>query len=312
MRGHAGRVPGAAGLNILVIKLSALGDFVLAMPAFAAIRAHHAGARITLLTTQPFAALAQAAPWFDAVAIDSRPRWWDFSGVLALRRRLREAAPAMVYDLQTSDRSSAYRRLLPASIGWSGIARGASHPHANPARDVLHTLDRQREQLAMAGIEKFPSPALDWLRGARPDLPARYGVLVPGAAPSRPEKRWPVAGFAEVARAMVARDVAPVIAGSVADAPVTQALHGAVPEAIDLAGHTDLFGLAALLGHAEWVVGNDTGPMHLAALLGVPTVVLFGRASDPVLTAPRGAAVRILAAPDLAQLDALQVVAALP
>lgn len=299
-------------MNILVIKLSALGDFVLAMPAFAAIRAHHAGARITLLTTKPFEALARASPWFDAVVLDARPRWWDFSGVLALRRILRDAAPSIVYDLQTSDRSSAYRKLLPAGAGWSGIARGASHPHANPGRDAMHTLDRQREQLAMAGIEGFPPPALDWLRGARPDLPARYGVLVPGAAPSRPEKRWPVAGFAAVACAMAARGMAPVIAGSAADAPVTRALREAVPEAIDLAGRTDLFGLAALLGHAACVVGNDTGPMHLAALLGTPTIVLFGAASDPALTAPRGATVRVLAAPVLAALDAGQVVAALP
>jgi ADP-heptose:LPS heptosyltransferase len=299
-------------LNIVVIKLSALGDFVLAMPAFAAIRAHHADARITLLTTRPFEALARASPWFDAVVLDARPRWSDFSGVLALRRALRAAAPAMVYDLQTSDRSSVYRHLLRRGVDWSGIAHGASHPHASPGRDAMHTLDRQREQLAMAGITAFPTPELGWLRGARPDLPARYGVLVPGAAPSRPEKRWPVENFAEVARAMAARGIAPVIAGSGADAPVTSALHEAVPEAIDLAGRTDLFGLAALLGHAACVVGNDTGPMHLAALLGVPTVVLFGAASDPLLTAPRGAAVRILAASDLARLDALQVIAALP
>ncbi len=299
-------------MNILVIKLSALGDFVLAMPAFAAIRTHHAGAHITLLTTPPFAALARAAPWFDRVVLDARPRWWDFSAVLALRRVLRAAAPGMVYDLQTSDRSSAYRRLLPAGVGWSGIARGASHPHANPGRDAMHTLDRQQQQLAMAGIGQFPPPALGWLRGARPGLPARYGVLVPGAAPSRPEKRWPVAGFATVARAMAARGMVPVIAGSAADAPVTRALHEAVPEAIDLAGRTDLFGLAALLGHAEAVVGNDTGPMHLAALLGTPGVVLFGADSDPAQTAPRGPGMRVLAAPVLAALDAGQVIAALP
>ncbi len=75
--------------NILVIKLSALGDVVLSIGAFQAIRAHHPRAQIALLTTTPFARLAVASGCFDAVCIDERPpirrpgRW------LALARRLR-------------------------------------------------------------------------------------------------------------------------------------------------------------------------------------------------------------------------------
>jgi ADP-heptose:LPS heptosyltransferase len=300
-------------MNILVIKLSALGDFFLAMPAFAAIRAHHAGARISLLTTRPLLGLARAAPWFDEVLEDARPRFWNFSGVLALRRALRGVNPAMVYDLQTSDRSSAYRRLLPQETGWSGIARGASHPHANPGRDAMHTLDRQREQLEMAGITTFPAPELGWLRGEAPTgLTQPYAVLVPGAAAGRPEKRWPAGHFAAVARALAERGHLPVIAGGPADTAVAAEVAAAAPMAVNLAGTTSLFGLAGLLGHAALVVGNDTGPMHLAAMLGVPGLVLFGAGSDPKLTAPRGPRVRVLAAPSLSALDAGQVIAALP
>ena len=89
-----------------------MGDFVQAAGPFAAIRAHHPGARITLLTTTPFADFARRAPWFDEVWVDTKPKLSDLSAVLDLRRRLREAHYSRVYDLQTSDRSSFYFHLF--------------------------------------------------------------------------------------------------------------------------------------------------------------------------------------------------------
>src|SRR5579872_7416613 len=166
--------------RILVIKLGALGAFVQAMGPAAAIRAHHPGAEITLLTTAPFAELARMSPYFDAVWVDDRPSLWTPRRLLGLRRRLREGGFGRVYDLQTSDRSSFYFHLMGPGRRpeWSGIARGASHPHANPARDAMHTLDRQADQLNRAGIEAVPVPDLGWAVGAieRFDLPERFVV----------------------------------------------------------------------------------------------------------------------------------------
>ena len=114
--------------RVLVIKLGALGDVVLAFGPFAAVRAHHPGAHVALLTTAPFAGLARASPWFDAVHVDAKPAWWDLPGLRRLAALLRGFD--LVYDLQTSARSSRYFRLA-GRPRWSGIARGASHPHAN-------------------------------------------------------------------------------------------------------------------------------------------------------------------------------------
>lgn len=301
-------------MNVLVIRLSALGDFVLSFGPFAAIRARHAADRVSLLTTRPYAALAERAPWFDAVLVDARPSWWDLSGWLALRRRLRAGRFGMVYDLQTSGRSAKYFWLLGGRVPWSGIARGCRFPHANPMRDSMHTLDRQHEQLVMAGMENFPAPDLSWLRAAsdRFGLPVPYALLVPGASPQRPEKRWPPAGFGTVARALAGRGLTPVVAGSAAEAPLAAAIRAICPMARDLTGATDLLGLAALAGGAVLAVGNDTGPMHLAAALGVPSLVLFGGASDPALTAPRGGHVRVLCNADLRALEPTAVINALP
>ncbi len=176
----------AAAQRILVIKLGALGDFVQAMGPAAAIRAHHGDAAITLLTTAAYADLARRAPYFDEVWVDERPHLWAPRALLALRRRLRGAGFARVYDLQTSDRSSAYFHLFGpgARPEWSGIARGASHPHDNPHRDLMHTLDRQAEQLRHAGIGEVKLPDLAWAATdiARFALPERFVVLVPGGA----------------------------------------------------------------------------------------------------------------------------------
>jgi ADP-heptose:LPS heptosyltransferase len=298
--------------SILVIRLGALGDFVLSFAAFAAIRAHHPGADITLLTTAPFADLARAAPWFDHVAIDTRPAWWDLPGLFDLRRRLRGFD--LVYDLQTSARSSRYF-WLAGRPAWSGIAPGCSLPHANPARDVMHTLERQRDQLAMASIHAFPSPDLDWLAGTIAQPSAPCALLVPGAAPHRPGKRWPAGRFAELATLLRARGLTPVVLGTGAEAKLAATILAACPSAIDLTGRTSLFDIATLARAAALAIGNDTGPMHLAACVGCRCVVLFSAESDPALTAPRGpggAWPVVLREADLADLPVARVAAALP
>ena len=95
---------------------------------------------------------------------DTRPAWWNLPGVYRLRQILNQPGFSRVYDLQTSDRSSFYFQLMwPHRPQWSGIAKGSSHPHDNPRRDFMHTIDRQREQLAFAGISDVPLPDLSWL-----------------------------------------------------------------------------------------------------------------------------------------------------
>jgi len=279
--------------RILVIKLAALGDFVQAFGPFAAIRRHHPDAEITLLTTKLFATLAADSPWFDRVWTDGRPRWWDPAAVLRLARRLRGAGFDRVYDLQTSGRSSRYRFFVGRRAEWSGIARGASHPDSNPRRDELHTVDRQRGQLAAAGIAEFPEPDLGWLDTdvSALGLPPRFALLLPGASAGRPGKRWPAERFGKLAARL---DLPPVICGIAAEARLAQEIRLAVPQAIDLTGRTDLRQLAAVARRASLAIGNDSGPTHLAAAMGCPTVALFGSESDPALCAPRGQAVTVL------------------
>lgn len=303
--------------NILVIKLGALGDLVQAMGPARAIRQHHRQARITLLTTAPYEMLGRAAPYFDDVWIDARPSpWRDPCALWRFRARLRAARFDRVYDLQTSDRSSFYRSLFwPGPIPeWSGIARGASHPHANPERDFIHTIERQRDQLKFAGIDDVAMPDLSWLDADLSGLflpETGYVLLVPGGAAHRPDKRWPIASYAALAADLAARGLQPVILGGAIERDLASEIVAAAPSALDLTGRTDFAMIAALARKARHAVGNDTGPMHLIAATGCPATVLFSSASDPEITRPRGADVTVLRRERLADLSPAEVAARL-
>ena len=299
--------------------MGALGDIVQAMGSAAAIRAHHSGATIVLLTTRPYAGLMRQAPYFDEVWVDERPR--DPLGLWRLARRLRRGRFDRVYDLSTRQRSALYFRLMRRPIWsdagpeWSGIVRGASHRQPDTQeRRRMHTLDREADQLRWAGIPgPIPPPDMSWAVGdvTRFALPPDYVLLLPGAAPHRPEKRWPVPNFVELARRIAAAGLTPVIIGGPAERELGQAIAAAIPEARDLTGRTEFGDIVALGRAARRAVGNDTGPMHLVVVGGAPATVLYSAASDPALTAPRGPDVVILRRDDLADLSVEDVAATL-
>jgi ADP-heptose:LPS heptosyltransferase len=297
--------------NILVVKLGALGNIILSLNAFAAIRTHHPGARVSLLTTEPYTPWLRAAPWFDEVLVDTRPAWWNMRALGRLRRMLTDPGFERVYDLQTSSRSSHYFHLFPrnAKPEWSGIAPGCSHPDRDPNRNRLHDNDRQAGQLRQAGISIIPPADLSWCMGdlTRFELPPRIVALVPGSAPHRPRKRWPTAGFQALAQSLRGEGMTPVVLGSAGETPLARE----IPAAIDLTGQTSFGDLADIGRRARFAVGNDTGPMHLLATAGCPSLVLFSHESDPALCLPRGPDVRVLRRPDLADLETGAVLDAL-
>lgn len=301
--------------NILVIKLGAMGDIILALGPFAAIRQHHPDAKITLLTTPAFRAFLESSGYFDEIWTDSRPSLLQVSDWLNLKSRLRQGSFSRVYDMQTSDRSGWYFRLFGSQRRpeWSGIARGCSHPHANSDRDYMHSIERQDEQLAMAGIPSVPSADLSWVTAdtGRFDLEKRFVLLVPGGAPHRLAKRWPAERYAELVQTLAGLGIQPVILGSSAEAPLAREIMSTCSSAKNLCGQTDLADIAVLAREAAGAVGNDTGPIHMTAATGCPTVVLFSAVSDPSITAPRGAVVEVLRRDNLADLSVESVAAAL-
>lgn len=309
--------------RILVIKLGALGDVIQATAAMKAIRRAHPSARIDLLTTPAFAEFLAAAPYFDHIDSDGRPR--SPLKTLAMLARLRRAHYDRVYDLQTSSRSSWYfQALRPGAPAWSGIARGAALRQTTPGRGQMHTLPRLAEQLRCAGLEIDESafaPDLGWAaaKGASEAAGAvdevlhggPFALIVPGGSAHRPAKRWPAAHYGEAARRLAVLGLKPVVVGGPSETPLADTICAAEPMAADLTGRTDLFALAALGAAARLCLGNDTGPTHIAAAAGAPSVVLFSDESDPARCAPldpgRPERIRVLREPDLGDMPPTRV-----
>lgn len=325
---------------ILVIKLGALGDFILSYRAMTAIRAHHSDARITLLTIPSLEPIARAMGLFDDIWIDTRPSASEPSLWLRLAKRLNAARFERVYDLQTADRTGHYFRLMGFPFSrhrpeWSGIVKGCSHRHDAADRTTKHTLERQADQLAVAGIGPGEYPPLDlsWVQAdlsrhafVKEDKP--FALLVPGGSPGHLAKRWPALRYGELARVLAEKGVTPVIIGTGTEADACATVAGATPKAFNLCDDSPVMEVMALARDAAVAIGNDTGPLHLTAVMGCPTVALFSGLSSPELNRPRGPyegpgaiapppgrtaeTVTVIQEPDLGYLAVDRVVAALP
>ena len=305
--------------RILVIKLGALGDFIQASGPFMAIRLYHKTENITLLTTTEFADFAEASPWFDQVKIDNKPKFTQISKWLTLRKWFRSAGFTRIYDLQTSDRSNFYYKMLKPinklnpEPDWSGIAPGCSHLHNNLDRDLMHTIERQKEQLNIAGIKDIPTVDFSWINTdiKKFGLNDTYALLVPGGASHRPEKRWPDQYYSELIEYFALKNTQVILIGGKEEESLLYDLAKPHSNCVSLAGATTLFDLFSLARKSQVAVGNDTGPMHIAAASGCRTIVLYALDSDPALCAQRGDCVKIFRKNKLSDIMPSQIIESL-
>ena len=305
--------------KILVIRLGALGDICLSLGPMAAIRAHHPDAEIVLLTSPVFAEWLKDCPYFDRIQSVPRhgrynPRWlWQVG------RWLRRESFRRIYDLQTSAHSRNYFYLLPwgrSRPEWSGHVAKASHSDlGNPQRETSHTVDRQAEQLRIAGIDSVPLSDFDWMPDSdwrRFGIAEPFAVLVIGASAGNEGKKWPAAQFAALALRLQAEfGMTVVLVGGAGEVPLAAEIATTV-QVVDLTGRTGLNDLVTLAKYGSLMVGNDTGPAHLMAIVGIPSLMIFSRLTHPWKSASRGAnghAIQVGAGMGLEQLSVEEVFA---
>lgn len=312
-------------MNVAIVKLSALGDVVHALPVAAALRAARPAARVTWLVETRNAPVLAGHPAIDRVVpIDTR-RWRRartpgalatvVHEVAALHRALRGARFDVAIDLQDLVKSGVLTAMTgaPVRVGFAAAycRERASALFTNrrvrPPAAARHVVDQYLSLLSAVGVTPpargaFSLPSDEVAETAIEEafaaagLKARDRLVVVNPGAGRPEKRWPVERFAELA-ARIARDGAGRVLvvwgpGEREDAVAIAGRGDAV-----LAPPTDLATLIALLRRASVVVAADTGPLHLAAALGVPCVGLFGPTAA-ARNGPYGDGHRALQAPD--------------
>ncbi len=267
--------------RVLVIKLSALGDFIQATGVFNDIRAAHPHAEITLMTSKPMMFLAEKHPAFNQIAIDPKPKFWQLKNMCTLKKFLKEFD--MVYDLQNNDRTNWYFKLA-GKPKWSGIAKGCSHPQILEDRRALHNLDRIEDQLKQANINTSHKPDVTYAQeNASPILKKHnlkkgtYAVIVAGCSPQHPKKRW--GKYVELIKELEQKNIPTVLVGTKAE---EQDLNNIAKQtkALNLCNQTSIGELIDLFQKSACAIGNDTGPMHIAAASLCPKgLTIFGEES---------------------------------
>ncbi len=297
--------------KILVIKLGALGDFVQSLGVMAAIRQHHPDAHITLLTTKLFQSFGKKCGYFDEVIIDRKPKIFNILGWLNLKKMLIKGNFSRVYDLQNNDRTSFYLKLYPKNKTpeWVGSAKGASHRNNSKERTVGHAFDGHKQTLALVGINNIEIDDLSWIKEdlSKFNLNEPYILLVSGCAPQHPQKRWSAEKYGEIALKLSEKNYQVVLLGTDLEKDNINIIKGICPQVLDLSGKTSLFQIAALGHNASGAIGNDTGPMHMIAPTGCPSLVLFSAHSNPLRHSPKGKNVKSLQKDYLSMLDVGEV-----
>ncbi|MAN62448.1 MAG: hypothetical protein CMI60_10940 [Parvibaculum sp.] len=265
--------------NIFVIKHGAFGDVIQSEGALHDIRDHHPDDQITVLTEPAYAKIMERCPWIDNVLRDPREPRWRLDKMWALRRALKALNIDRVYDLQNSSRTADYYRWIFRDTEWSGTAPGCSHPHTAENPKSIHSLRRMEGQLIDAGLtcRHTLQPDVSWMANDvgplldEAGLKPGFVLLVPGSSASLPHKRWPY--YSELAERLIedGRQVVTV------PGPDEMELCANIPGATLTGGSfLDWFDLAGVVKAAAYIVGNDTGPSHLAAHMGMPGLALFG------------------------------------
>lgn len=319
--GACRRRPAGAARRVLLIKFWGLGSLQLMTPAVRALRRRHPGASLELLTLRPNGAFARGLGVFDRVlTVDLGSGWAVLvARILGSLIRLRGRDYDVAYDFEFFTRFSAIVSVLsgaPETHGFvaDGIHRDRLHTDCVPYRRDWHVARNFRalageDRGEVSAAELTPYPVRSGDRAEAAAVLFAHGadarplvVLDPNAGSLSLERRWPAERFAALARRLVLEDgVRVALIGTAAERArgraVTAGLHGLPPEScLDLTGELSVGSLAALLEGAAAFVTNDSGPMHVAAALGTPTVALFGP-ETPTMYRPLGARVRVLYRP---------------
>ncbi|MGH7333617.1 MAG: lipopolysaccharide heptosyltransferase I [Candidatus Rokuibacteriota bacterium] len=300
-------------MNVAIVKLSSVGDVVHALPVAAALRSRFPLGRVTWVVERREAALLRGNPDLDdVVSVDTRSwrRLQDLTSIRDMLGRLRRARFDVAVDLQGLLKTGLLTAATGARIRIGLAALRCREPvnalftnrRVAPPASARHVVDQLLSLLAPLGATTGPPTfRLPSEPGAEEAAEAffmghglketdRVVVLNPGAG--RADKRWPVSRFVELA-CRLRLEVGATVVVAWGPFEVEQARAIAEGAAALLAPPTNLDGLLALLRRIRVMVAADTGPLHLAAALGIPCVGLYGP-TDPTRNGPYGAGHRIL------------------
>ncbi|MGB8225838.1 MAG: glycosyltransferase family 9 protein [Sedimentisphaerales bacterium] len=296
--------------KILIIKPSALGDIIQALPAACCLTQSFPDAQIDWFIRPEYAALLENHPCIDNVVIFDRKKlgkWWfkpsAFAELIRLIRQLRKAKYDIVFDFQGRFRSAifAWFSACKQRIGMAGTQELTGIFYTQKiglSESSVHLVDYFLDMVCQAGAKRTQAKF-----GLKPDAlisaevrkiltsnnanADNYAVFAPAATVE--VKCWPIENFAEIVERIHKKYHCSIVGvGVESEKAIVRRIEtlSSVP-VVNLAGKTDIKKLIALLASAKIVVSNDTGPAHIAAALDVPMAMIFGF-TNPSRVGPYG------------------------
>ena len=290
--------------NILIVKLSSIGDVIHALPTLSVLRHNYPQAKITWIVEEKACGIVENHPYLDKVICINLKKM-KLKEMIKLAHRLKQAKYDLVLDLQGLLKSgliswftrAPVRLVYPIHREGSGLLATkavASRPES------LHVIQKCLDTVRALNLTVTEKNLTDFQLNIRPEdeqfarqFLNSQGVqdsdtligLNPGAA--WPTKQWPPELFAQLADRLIEENQAKIILfGGPSDLELTAAIEKNMQHtAISSGGKTTLKQLAALIKHCRVFVGSDTGPMHIAVAVKTPVVALFGP-TDPGYSGP--------------------------
>ncbi len=290
--------------NILLIKMSSLGDILHTLPFAAELRRLYPEAKITWLVHPQFAGFVPDPPVIDEVlyfdkkkfnSMGLKEKWQYFC---TMKELLQSRNFDLVLDMQGLFKSAVLAAMTGCDqrLGYCELREGSNlvSRAIKGAHSQEHVIERYLDVVRYLGADvpvgelEFPMPDLTAERASVEEKlisrgmkkvegqVSEYVVMVPGAR--WVTKEWPVEHYVELAKLIVADGRHVVLAGGPDDAAKGAAIKAGcdLDEVIDLTGQTSLRELAALIKQCRFYISADTGPLHFAAALKKPLVAMYG------------------------------------
>ncbi len=279
--------------KILVIKLGAMGDLILAVPSLRMLKHRYPDSSITLLVDRKLAPVISACPYLDDMILVDRKRFSNLFYLLKTARRVRREG----FDISVDLHNNKWTHLLSylgGVVQRFGYARGKwgfllNRPDKTfdvgdtPIRHQFRILSKVGVQKFDDALELWPKPeglqkAAAMMTELYPKQDTKIIGFVMGSSPNWPSKRWPVEQFIDLAKRFFEKyDSRIVLVGSPEEADLGESFKQfGSGKILNVIGKTTLEELPAFFRQFHLVVTGDTAPLHIAAAMHIPTVALFG------------------------------------
>ncbi|MFQ5480329.1 MAG: lipopolysaccharide heptosyltransferase II [Thermodesulfobacteriota bacterium] len=294
--------------KILVRTPNWVGDAVMTLPALKALSELYEGAEISILAKNAVIPIYESNPAVSEVIAYSKEHK-GLRGRFRLSKKLRVSDFELAVLFQNAFDAAfiSFLSRIPARVGYGRDMRSGLLTEAVPFTAKVKKLHHIEYYLniikALGSVESLKKPipklylSVDEVKRAKEFLGEKglTGRPLIGAAPGAsfgPAKMWPAEKFAETLIKLSDQlGAVPLIFGGPGDAAVAEKVYSwiskKVPRALNLAGKTTLAECMAMLKELDIFITNDSGAMHMAAALKIPTIAIFG-STDPMLTGPRG------------------------